>query len=309
MEFHNLFYRNDYAIAVRPKKEGITEMANGWRVVLPSSFVWFADPFAFEYRGSQWLFVERMNRWRQVGSIAVGEIREDGSVTKFKNIITEPFHLSYPNVFEYNGSVWMIPESGSNRDIRLYKATEFPFKWQFVKVLYHGANFVDTSFLITDKDNGTAIMNSYDWFKKKSYFFKFDLKKMEFNLLPDSPLMMNERCGGNGFEINGKFFRVLQDCSEQYGSRIILRNLDNLDFNQGNASDVSYAVIQPKHFSLDIDKPIDTCHTYNRSKKVEVIDFSYEKFNILGPIISIHNKFLLYKTMSKSKHLHSQFCV
>ena len=291
MNLHDLFHGHDYAVAVRIRKPNVTGIGGGWKLLLPTNFAWCADPFVLEYAGKQFLFVERMNRWRRIGTIAVGTISSDGTVSKFKDIIKEPFHLSYPNVFEYDNNVWMIPESGNNRDIRLYKAVDFPYRWQFVKQLYRGANFVDTSF-VTYLNDDTAIMNSYDWDAKSSFFFKFDLKKMIFDLLPNNPFMMNERCGGNGFESDGKIFRVLQDCSQQYGSRVLLRKVEGMDFEQGRASDLSYSEILPHDFLLKTNQKLNTCHTYNRSSHVEVADVTLDRFSLLEPLFSIRNKFL-----------------
>lgn len=93
------------------------------------------------------MFVERMSRWRLFGTIAVCEIYDDKTISPFKEVLVEPIHLSYPNVFEYKGKIYMIPESGHNYDIRLYVSNDFPYKWEFIKVLFSGANFVDTSFV------------------------------------------------------------------------------------------------------------------------------------------------------------------
>ena len=39
-------------------------------------------------------------------------------------VLAEPFHLSYPYVFEWQGSHYMIPESGAAKSVRLYRASE-----------------------------------------------------------------------------------------------------------------------------------------------------------------------------------------
>ena len=46
-------------------------------------------------------------------------------------MIEEDFHLSYPFIFEYKEEVYIIPDSCNNRSIRLYKAIEFPMKWEY----------------------------------------------------------------------------------------------------------------------------------------------------------------------------------
>ena len=63
------------------------------------------------------------------------------------------FHLSYPNVFEYDGRIYMMPESGHNNDIRLYEMAEDLQSCRFVKSLIEGANFVDSTIFRHDNVN------------------------------------------------------------------------------------------------------------------------------------------------------------
>ena len=51
-----------------------------------------------------------------------------------------PFHLAYPQVFEYKNEIYMISDGWSN--LQMYKATEFPLKWEKLKDL-HANNYID----------------------------------------------------------------------------------------------------------------------------------------------------------------------
>ena len=287
MERRELFFGHYYYIAFRNRnRKSIDEK---W-IVIPSSLGnWYADPFLFEWEGHRFLFAERMNRWRLIGSIAVCEIKENGDVTQFREVLSEPFHLSYPNVFEHDGEVYMIPESGWNKDIRLYNATDFPIKWELVKILVKGANYVDTSFL-TEIENDKAILNSYNWDTRKSCFFELDFNALELKRLPDNSLMLNERNGGNAFTSDGVNYRVLQDCTEHYGSKVVVRRIDNTNFADGQASDSPFLEILPEDLSLNRKWAVTQCHTYNRSEHLEVIDFKKERFVWFGPILCLRNK-------------------
>ena len=288
MESREIFLNYYYHIAFRNKVD--SENGGKWAVIPSSLYEWYADPFLYEWKGRRYLFAERMNRWRLVGSIAVCEIREDGSVTEFQEILREPFHLSYPNVFEHAGQIYMIPESGWNKDIRLYRATNFPFEWVFVKPLIEGENYVDTSFL-SDTKGDTAILNSFNWNTRTSCYFKLDFNTMELSRLPDNPSMLNERNGGNAFERDGVKYRVLQDCSTHYGSKVMIRRIDNDDYETGNAADSeSYEILSENLLLNRKWKPV-WCHTYNQSTHLEVIDFMVERFVWFGPVLCIRNKF------------------
>ena len=288
MERREIFMSFYYHIAFRNR--GSRENVGKWTVIPSSLDKWYADPFLFEWEGRRYLFAEYMNRWRLIGSIAVCEIRQDGSLTKFQEILKEPFHLSFPNVFEHAGQIYMIPESGWNKDIRLYRATNFPFEWEFVQSLVEGENYVDTSFL-TDTKGETAILNSFNWDTRQSRFFKLDFKTMGLFRLPDNPSMMNERNGGNAFEMDGVRFRVLQNCSSEYGSKVMIRRIDSEDYEAGNAADSPFFEISPNNLSLDRCLKPKRCHTYNQSEHLEVIDFLAERFVWFGPVLCVRNKF------------------
>jgi len=288
MKRREIFLNYCYQIAFRNKVDD--NNSGQWTVIPSSSSEWYADPFLFEWKGRRYLFAERMNRWRLVGSIAVCEIREDGSVSKFKEIIVEPFHLSFPNVFEHAGQIYMIPESGWNRDIRLYRSTNFPFEWEYVKSFIEGKNYVDTSFLSDTKEE-TAILNSFDWDTRTSFYFKLDFSTLKLSPMPDNPAMLNERNGGNSFERDGVRYRVLQDCSGRYGSKVMIRRIDNEDYEAGHAADSPSSEILSENLLLDRNWKPAWCHTYNQSKHLEVIDFMVERFVWFGPVLCIRNKF------------------
>ena len=231
-----------------------------------------------------------MSVWETNGTLAYCEVFDDGTTSPFNDVLTEPFHLSYPNVFEYSGSVYMIPETGHNKDIRLYKAVQFPDKWTLVKSFWVGANFVDTSFVSGFQD-GIAYLCSYDWDHKSSHFYKFDLKDLSLSELPKNPNMQNERSGGNLFEERGARLRVLQDCSQTYGAKMIINRIECGDFEAGNASDTFDFEILPQNLKLNLKgvKP-KCCHTYNQIASFEVVDFLAERFVWFQPFLILRRK-------------------
>ncbi|TIX49902.1 MAG: hypothetical protein E5V33_30030, partial [Mesorhizobium sp.] len=53
-------------------------------------------------------------------------------------VLEEPHHLSYPQVFERDGAVWMLPEASAGGRLTLYRATGFPDRWAAETVLVEG---------------------------------------------------------------------------------------------------------------------------------------------------------------------------
>ena len=60
-------------------------------------------------------------------------------------VLDEPFHLGNPHVFNYNGTYYMIPETFTENQVRLYKASNFPYNWTFVSALVSGSPFFDAT--------------------------------------------------------------------------------------------------------------------------------------------------------------------
>ena len=60
-------------------------------------------------------------------------------------VLAEPFHLSYPYVFEWMNDYYLVPESYQAGAIRLYRAAQFPFQWTFLGEILTGPYFADTS--------------------------------------------------------------------------------------------------------------------------------------------------------------------
>ena len=102
----------------------------------PAAFV--ADPFLVR-RGSAWhLFFEVLDRRTGRGAIGWATSRR-GEAWRYQRIVLrEPFHLSYPCVFSSGDEVYMTPETCEAGAVRLYRAVEFPSRWQMVAELVGG---------------------------------------------------------------------------------------------------------------------------------------------------------------------------
>ena len=103
-----------------------------------------ADPFVIYRKGSHYCFVEDYNLLKKKGSISVYKL-SPGSSTELGTALVEDFHLSYPYLFEFNNELYMCPETGEKREIRIYKCIDFPLKWVFHKTLMNDVSAADTS--------------------------------------------------------------------------------------------------------------------------------------------------------------------
>jgi hypothetical protein len=180
-----------------------------------------ADPFMVHEGGTWYMFFEVMNGATKKGEIGLATSCDGFAWTYKQIVLSEPFHLSYPYLFEWENEYYMIPEAGTSMSVRLYKAFEFPTKWVLSDILLDGAPFLDTSVIYHNNtwwmftalpDNGTLLLHLADcltgtWEKH-----------------PGSPLISGDRQrarpGGRPIVLDGKVFRFAQDDLQTYGNKV-----------------------------------------------------------------------------------------
>lgn len=224
--FHSVFsigiYTGKNPFDLKPAK-GVTNPVLTASDVSDVTADFVADPFILR-DGDQWhMFFEVMNRETQRGQISCATSTNGYQWQYQRIVLDEPFHLSYPYVFFWEGDYYMIPETYQARAIRLYKAVRFPFEWTFVKILVEGEAFVDASPFF-DNDQWWMFAAS----GSEEQWYSADLRLFHANHLtgpwlehPQSPLVKNDmhiaRPAGRVRRVNGKIIRLTQDCHPLYG--------------------------------------------------------------------------------------------
>ena len=146
----SLFFKKKYTWYVRIQignsstTQGIIDLEN------PENG-YYADPFLFEHRDEIYLFVEEYSFSTSKGVVSVFILRGE----RFERLgvcLEEIFHISFPNVFVDGDDIYMIPESSENRDVRLYRAVEFPLKWEFSIQLLTDISAVDSMIYRSNQD-------------------------------------------------------------------------------------------------------------------------------------------------------------
>jgi hypothetical protein len=183
-----------------------------------------ADPFLFATADELYLFCEEVEiNWH--GRIEAYKTTDMITFANVGTILERPYHLSYPAVFGHGLDVYMIPESSKANEVALFKFNNFPFGLEKVNVILKGS-YVDTSplyyegvwYLFTTSSSGLEI------------FFATDITNGPYYPHPKNPITRDHRfsrSGGLPVIVNGKLFRIAQDCSKTYGGNLnILRVFD-----------------------------------------------------------------------------------
>ena len=181
---------------------------------------YIADPFMIRRDDTWYMFFEVLNAATSQGDIGFASSKDGFAWSYGSIVLDEPFHLSYPYTFQWDGSYYMIPESLEQRSVRIYRAEGFPTEWGFWGTLLTGGDFVDSS-LIRHEDRWwlfTATGN------QTLRLFHADSLLGSWTEHPCSPVVTDDprtaRPGGRVFKYGEKLFRFAQDDYPFYGKSV-----------------------------------------------------------------------------------------
>lgn len=136
--FRHAHWRVGYRFNDGPGVAATCTLGNGWSVLPDAGDHFYADPFPFQWRGRDFLFVEDYPHATGKAIISIVPFDADGAPQAPRCVLEEPHHLSYPQLFERDGSIWMLPEASASRKLTLYRSIEFPDRWAAEAVLVAG---------------------------------------------------------------------------------------------------------------------------------------------------------------------------
>lgn len=271
--FNALFYFNQWILLFKlEKKEKLSQSFFRFKRILPPKDRFWADPFVYFKNDKYYIFLEELLYKEGKGKIAVIEMDQNGTYSKPTTVIEKKYHLSYPFLIEENNELYMIPESSENKTIEIYKCTNFPYKWDFHKVLINNIKAVDTTIL---KHNGKYWLfcnvvensgaSSYD---ELFLFYSDSLLESEFVPHPQNPIVSDAktaRPAGNIFEYKGKLFRPAQNCTKVYGYGMQIKEIITL-------TETEYEEKHIQSIYPNWEKDLIATHTLNHINKLTVID-------------------------------------
>jgi hypothetical protein len=258
--------RNDPARRLQP---GQPPNLEGFRWKESPRGKFFADPFLFPRDAKTWVFFENYDYATERGVISCAELGADGSLGEVKTALVRPYHLSFPFVFEDAGSVFMIPETGANKSVELYRCTEFPTKWTLEKTLYSGTGAADC--VMTRRDGRYWFFVSLvdpPGTGPQLFLFWSETLTGDWQLHPANPISLDARYARNAgaiFEHEGRLIRPSQDGSRDYGYAVHWNEIVTL--NETDYEERPVLTILP-----DWSPGLLGTHTYNRCGNFEVVD-------------------------------------
>lgn len=236
----------------------------------------------FKHKEKNYLFAEMYDRKKKKGVIGVARIN-NGKVGRFKVVLEENFHLSYPCVFECDQHIYMIPESSESHELWMYSSERFPYVWKKHRKLSSDCVadatpfFTENSFvLFATKFNDAAK-------KQNDNLAVLDNGDTDFDIIDNNLLL---RPAGHFIKLpNGKCLRPSQNNTITYGGSLIFNEVQRLGIKDYRESPILQ--IYPNESLTDKNGAFVRCekkpnwtyngiHTYNINEDYEVIDLKYK---------------------------------
>ena len=234
----------------------------------------FADPFIFNFKERNIIFVEDYSFKTNKGRISAIEIKSDKE--EFLGVVLEEdFHLSFPFVFENDNNVYMIPETSQINEIRLYKCSEFPKNWKLEKILMKGVSAVDTMLIKKDLTwfmlTNICSPNIGDHQSELHIFYSDNFLSNDWKPIHQgNPVIFDSNNARNGgmFFLNSKLYRVNQIHGKaHYGKSFGINEVISLDKN-------IYVEKRVKNIEPNFKKKIIGTHHFNANLDFTVIDYA-----------------------------------
>ncbi len=269
-----LCYNEQWRIAFRRTRiadlESIDLTSSGFTIVTPPGSSAFADPFVAKDNGINYIFFEEYSFRRRKGTISYITLDDKGNVSAPKIALQRDYHLSYPMLFQWREIYYMIPETRQNGTIELYRAVEFPTRWELEKVLFHDVQAVDPTLFEHDGKFWLFTNMSVSGGSTVDELFLFYSESPLGKWLPhpNNPIVSDvrrARPAGRLFWLNGSLYRPSQEGSLRYGYAVNLNRVDVLSENE-------YMETPVKLLTPDwLDGNLKT-HTFNFNEDLVVVD-------------------------------------
>lgn len=180
-----------------------------------------AHPFLVIEGSHYYAFFTAKDLASDKGGIGLAESR-NGLDWKFRRtVIREPFVTSHPYVFKWQNEYYLIPEAHTEPSVRLYKAIAFPDEWKYQGDLIKGDHFISPT-LVRYKDMWWmfTVRSGNETLR---LFYASDFRG-PWTEHPLSPIVKKDlrtaRPGGRPFILDGKLYRLGQDCYPRYGYQV-----------------------------------------------------------------------------------------
>jgi hypothetical protein len=196
----------------------------------------WADPFPLHTPDGDLLFIEEYVRATHRGRLAVVELDDSPRGWRsVETILDLPAHLSYPFIFQWSGSWYLLPEQAATNGLQLYVAEAFPTTWR-----WHSTSLdVPASDATVAEIDGrwwlfTAIAPVDGTAADELHLFHAATPLGPWTAHARNPVVSDVRSArpaGRLFRRDGAWYRVAQNGAISYGHSIVIVRIDRIDLD------------------------------------------------------------------------------
>lgn len=204
-------------------------------------FQFLADPFGWrDTAGRLHVFAEHYDYRHRHGTIVSLVYDEALRLVDRRLCLSEPWHLSYPQVFAGEGAVWMLPEAHRSGGLTLYRAHDELADWQAECRINLDCVPVDASILRYDDRWWLFYASAQNKRTKLSHLHVACANRLcgPWTPHPGNPVRIDPRSarpGGTPIIIGDRIMLPVQDNSATYGGALRALWIDRLDDRQFEA--------------------------------------------------------------------------
>jgi hypothetical protein len=247
------------------------------KLIPPKDRIW-ADPFSVFKDQTHYVFLEEKLFREPNAHISVIRLNDKRELIdkEPQQVLKTDHHLSYPFVFEKDGTYYMIPESGAHGKVIMYESTNFPYEWKQKKVLLDGVRAYDST--LHFHEDGLAYLfctvqpTSYDSADVHLYIYSstdwLNEPFMPHSMNPVVQDVSAARPAGKIFHKDGKWIRPVQQCAPVYGYAIRFFEIEELSLNTYKQRLLS---------TIEPPKGVMATHTFNWDSELILGDVQIER--------------------------------
>jgi len=242
------------------------------KIETPKHLFW-ADPFVIDKDNKSYIFFEDYVYKTKKGHISVIVYdHKTKELSKPRVVIDTAYHQSYPFILEYEDEIYMIPEGSKDKDVKLYKAIDFPYKWEVVRTFFKGKEAVDMTLFFYESRwwlFTNMIEEQGQSLNEELYiFYCDDFRVDKWKSHKQNPVIRSvqtSRPAGKVIEYKGDFYRPSQNSVGSYGYSTNFNKIKLLTPSEYEEEFVS-------EITPDFLDNITAIHTYNSSQYITVVD-------------------------------------
>ena len=212
-----------------------------------------ADPFGLIRGDRLHIFVERYDYRTRRGVIDCLLFDDAFTLIERRRVLEEPWHLSFPFVFEDEGATWMLPEAHRSGALTLYRAEDFPWRWRPAASIALDHVAVDATPVFHDGLWWLFYASADRPADKTGALFAAWAERLDgpwhphrSNPLREDPA--SSRPGGTPVMLDGRLVLPVQDCRKTYGGAIRPLWIDRLT-PDAFVAEVGAPIVAPAAFA------------------------------------------------------------